>query len=82
MPLGELRQLETAGLARNDILLAATSYAAAALGAEAELGTLEPGKFADLIVIEGDPLVDIGDLANVRCVIAKGEIVTGCSSGR
>lgn len=40
-----------------------------------DLGTLEPGKLADIVIIDGDPLVDISNLLNVMVVIKGGEIV-------
>lgn len=38
------------------------------------IGALEPGKLADIVLVEGDPLQDIGDTANVRTVIANGRV--------
>jgi imidazolonepropionase-like amidohydrolase len=40
-----------------------------------DLGTLEPGKLADLILVEGDPTQDITALARIRLVIRGGRIV-------
>jgi imidazolonepropionase-like amidohydrolase len=42
------------------------------MGLGAELGTIEPGKLADLIVIDGDPLANIADLRRTRRVIKDG----------
>jgi len=41
---------------------------------EKDLGTLEAGKLADLILVEGDPLANIDDVAKVQCVMKNGEI--------
>jgi imidazolonepropionase-like amidohydrolase len=41
-----------------------------------ELGTIEAGRVADIIVIDGDPLVDIRALRNVSVVIQDGKIVS------
>ena len=41
----------------------------------ARVGTVEPGKIADLIVVDGDPLTDIASLGNVVCTIQGGRIV-------
>jgi hypothetical protein len=51
--------------------------AAARLGAShlVEIGTLEPGKAADIVLLDGDPLADISDLACVRVVIQGGRVV-------
>jgi imidazolonepropionase-like amidohydrolase len=81
MPLGELRHLASSGMSPRDVLLASTRNAAAALGAHDRVGTLQPGKLADLVIVAGDPLHDLDDLAAVVCVIADGEIVRGCDRG-
>ncbi|HET7265491.1 MAG TPA: amidohydrolase family protein [bacterium] len=54
---------------------AATAWPAAALGAGDRLGTLEPGKVADVIAVEGDPLADVRALGRVRMVVRDGRIV-------
>ena len=58
-----------------DIVSILTRGAAATLLMEDEIGTLEPGKLADIVIIDGDPLADVHDLLNVRVVIQEGEIV-------
>jgi imidazolonepropionase-like amidohydrolase len=62
-----------------DIIRSATSIAARLLGAEGELGTLEPGARADLVVVDDDPLQDIGVLADpakhMPLVIQGGAVV-------
>ena len=57
-----------------DILRAATVDAADLLGWKDQLGTLEPGKYADLIAVPGDPLADITELDKVGFVM-KGGVV-------
>ena len=63
------------GLSREEILLAATRHAAEALLGRDDLGALEPGRLADVIMVEGDPLADIEHLLNVTLVIKGGEVV-------
>ena len=46
---------------------------ALALGLETEIGTLEAGRRADLVIVEGDPLTDIEDALNVVAVVRDGE---------
>jgi imidazolonepropionase-like amidohydrolase len=53
--LGELRLMAEHGLTPAQALVAATSSAAELMGLEAELGTIDPGKRADLVVVDGDP---------------------------
>jgi imidazolonepropionase-like amidohydrolase len=74
---GELVCLVEAGLTPMQAIQAATSWAADCCGKEAELGTVEKGKLADLVVVNGDPLADIAmlcDANNVALVIKDGEI--------
>lgn len=54
---------------------AATSTAARLLGIEADVGTIEPGKRADLILVDGDPLQDLRLLAHPRLVMQAGRLV-------
>src|SRR6267378_4668901 len=76
---GELLCLVEAGMTPMQALQAATGWAAECLGQEADLGTVEPGKLADLVVVAGDPLADIGGLRDadkIRLVLKGGEIAT------
>jgi imidazolonepropionase-like amidohydrolase len=60
-------------------LRAATSLAAECLGLEQEIGTIEKGKWADLVVVEGDPLLDVRvlqDARRIKRVIKGGVSVT------
>lgn len=70
----ELRSLRLV-FSRQDIVKIMGRNAAATLGMEREIGTLSPGKHADIVMIDGDPLTDINDLLNVRVVIKNGEVV-------
>ncbi|GAA4615593.1 amidohydrolase family protein [Saccharopolyspora hordei] len=63
-----------------DVIRAATSTAAELLGMAGEIGTLRPGALADLVVVDGDPLADIGALADphhIRHVVQGGKLVGG-----
>ena len=55
----ELRLMVEEGLTPMQSLVASTKTAAECLGLEAEIGTVEAGKLADLVVVDGDPLRDI-----------------------
>ena len=74
----ELVLMVEAGLSPMQSIVASTSNAARALGLEHEIGTIEVGKFADLLVIDGDPLADIRVLTqkeHIRMVMHNGCIV-------
>ena len=77
MPYGlgfhlELALLARAGIANDQILRMATAEGALALGLEQEIGTLEQGKLADLVVLDGDPLAHISDTLRVVAVVKGG----------
>ncbi len=72
---GEMALMIRAGMTPMEVLLASTAHAADVLGLGAVLGTLEAGKQADLLVVAGDPLADIGALSEVVWVIKGGEVV-------
>ena len=63
------------GMRPMDAIVAATRSGADLLGLGDRVGTVEPGKIADLIVVDGDPLADISRLGNVICTIQGGRIV-------
>jgi Tol biopolymer transport system component len=67
---GELMSYVLAGMSTFDALKAATVNPAKALGLDA--GTIEAGKLADLILVDGDPLADIATLHHVKRVVANG----------
>ena len=62
------------GMSPMDTIVAATRNGADLLGLGSQVGTVEPGKIADLIVVDGDPLADIASLGNVLCTIQGGRI--------
>jgi hypothetical protein len=75
MPLREMELLQTAGLSPLEVIQAATKHAAYVCGQNDELGTLERGKLADLIVVDGNPLNDLSALDSVLYVVKDGEVV-------
>jgi imidazolonepropionase-like amidohydrolase len=52
-----------------------TEHTARAVFMEDEIGSLEPGKKADVVILDGNPLEDLFDLLNVELVIKDGQIV-------
>ena len=69
---GEMMSYVLAGMTPYEALKAATVTPAAALGLDA--GTIEPGKLADLVIVEGNPLEDISNAHKVKRVIANGRL--------
>jgi imidazolonepropionase-like amidohydrolase len=75
---GELQCLVEAGLTPMQAIQAGTAWAAECCGREADVGTVEKGKLADLIAVTGDPLADISVLReakNIALVLKGGEMV-------
>lgn len=71
----EFELLVEAGLSPMDAILAGTSVAAELLGWEEDVGTLTPGRYADLVGVVGDPLQDIGVLTETAFVMKGGDVV-------
>ena len=63
-----------AGIPANEVLKLATIGAARIMKREGELGSITPGKFADLIAVEGDPSIDIKKLRKILVVIKDGVV--------
>jgi imidazolonepropionase-like amidohydrolase len=63
------------GMPLIDIIRAATINAATLLGWQDRLGSIEPGKYADMIAVQGDPSHDIGAIDKVQFVMKGGEVV-------
>ena len=73
--LRELQLMNEAGMTPMQVLVAATRNGAEVIGRGEELGTLEAGKLADIIVVNGDPLQDLSALGNVELVVKNGKII-------
>ncbi|HEX8894316.1 MAG TPA: amidohydrolase family protein, partial [Terriglobales bacterium] len=67
--------LHDAGMSSLDVIRAITTNAAEMLGWQDRVGAIEPGKFADLVAVSGDPIADIHELERVRFVMKDGAVV-------
>ena len=72
-----LRLLTDAGLTPLQALTAATSRSSRAMGIDGDVGSLEVGKAADVLVVNGDPTSNIGALDSVLAVYQHGRLVAG-----
>jgi len=71
----ELEMLVRAGLSPIEALRAATLRPAEFFGLEDDLGTIEPGRLADLVLLAGNPLEDITQTRSVQAVVIKGQLL-------
>ncbi len=76
---GELKLMVNAGLSPLQAIKAATLVAADLLDQEANIGSIEAGKFADIIAVPGDPLQDISVMKKVNFVMKDGKVYVGAS---
>jgi imidazolonepropionase-like amidohydrolase len=68
----EMEAMQRAGMKPPEVLRASTRDAARAMGRLAELGTIEKGKSADLLIVAGDPSQDIANLRKIQWVMRSG----------
>ena len=77
LPITEMKVLLAAGLTPMEVIEASTHHAAIVCGQGSEIGTLEAGTLADIIVLGGDVLSKIDALTDVRWVVLDGERAFG-----
>jgi imidazolonepropionase-like amidohydrolase len=71
----EFELMVAAGMRPMEIIVSATKNAAAVMGKQADVGTLERGKFADLVILDADPLTDIKNTRKISKVMKGGEFL-------
>jgi imidazolonepropionase-like amidohydrolase len=67
--------LHDAGMQPLDVIRAITTNAAEMLGWQDKVGAIDPGKFADLVAVAGDPIADLTELERVRFVMKDGKVI-------
>ncbi len=75
MPMLEIQLMQEAGMTPMEIIMAATKNSAHVCNLGDDLGTIEPGKIADIIIVGHNPLDDLQSLLDIRMVIHNGEII-------
>lgn len=70
----EFQYMVEAGMSPMGAILTATRNAANLLGTSANVGTIQPGRYADLVAVKGDPLADIKLLQSISFVMKEGQI--------
>jgi len=70
----ELELYVQSGISAPEVLRIATLNGAKVLGRDADLGSIAPGKFADMILVDGDPARRIGDIRNTELVVKDGKV--------
>ena len=73
----EMEMLAAGGMDNHDVLRVATIYGAEAMGYAEDLGSVEVGKLADLVVLDRDPLTDIGATQDIAFVMKDGTMYRG-----
>ena len=73
----ELWLVQSGGMSPHDVLRSATIVGAEAIGLASEIGSLEPGKFADLLVLDKDPLENIRNSNTINMVMVNGRLFDG-----
>ena len=69
----EMALMAQSGLPSLEVLRSATVNGAAVMGMERDLGTIAPGRLADLVILDADPLADLGNLSRINRVIKDGQ---------
>jgi imidazolonepropionase-like amidohydrolase len=78
----ELSLLSRGGMSNIDVIRAATIEPARYFGMRDSIGTIAPGQVADLVLLDANPLVDIGNVRRIRAVVADGRLIDAAARRR
>jgi imidazolonepropionase-like amidohydrolase/Tol biopolymer transport system component len=78
----EMELMSRGGFTNAEIMAIATINSAKYLGLDAQLGSIEPGKLADLVILDANPLVDIRNTRKIDMVMLNGVLYRGTDTGR
>lgn len=70
----DLRLMAAGGMPLHDVLRVGTIFGAVSIGLDRDLGSIETGKLADLLVLDGNPLVDIKNIQRIKYVMRNGQL--------
>jgi imidazolonepropionase-like amidohydrolase len=73
--VSRLSVLHQAGIPSLDLIRAITTNAAEMLGWQDRVGAIEPGKFADIVAVAGDPVADTTEIERIRFVMKDGQVI-------
>jgi imidazolonepropionase-like amidohydrolase len=76
-PYRELELMKESGISELEVIKASTLTAATVFNRQHELGSIEQGKLADILIVKGDPLTDISSVKNIDTVIIGGKVLVG-----
>ena len=78
----EMEAMQASGMTAMQVLVSSTAVASRAMGLDKQVGTIENGKDADLVIVGGDPSADIANLRKIRYVVRSGVVrpITGLSA--
>jgi imidazolonepropionase-like amidohydrolase len=72
----EMEAMQASGMTPMQVIVASTATASRAMGLDKQVGTIEKGKDADLVVVAGDPSLDVANFRKIRYVVRSGVVRT------
>ena len=70
----EMEAMQAAGMTPMQVIVSSAQIASRAMGLNKQVGTIEPGKDADLVIVAGDPAANISNMRKIRYVVRSGVV--------